>query len=100
LGEFARLLRQPQPEPLARARLSLSLLGLWAVCGFARDVAWTTPLDAPPLSVGLVQGNIEQNLKFAQVQDSLNRYASLTDPLWQHDLVVWPETAIPLVYQR
>jgi apolipoprotein N-acyltransferase len=103
MGEIAKRWRHIHlSDRLARTRLSLMLLALWASCGFVHDIEWTRPLDAPPLSVGLVQGNVEQSLKFdpAHLQEGLNRYASLSTPLWQHDLVVWPETAIPLVYQR
>ena len=83
-------------------RTFVALIALWSVSFALRDIAWTSPKDAPPLSVGLVQGNVEQNLKFdpAHLQDGLNRYASLSSTLWENDLVVWPETAIPLVYQR
>jgi apolipoprotein N-acyltransferase len=101
LGELGLLWRHlHQPDRLARARLSLMLLVLWGACALVRDIAWTTPLEGPPLTVGLVQGNVEQSVKFVNVQEGLNRYASLSVPLWSHDLVVWPETAIPLVYQR
>jgi apolipoprotein N-acyltransferase len=103
LGQLAMLWRHlHQPDRLARARLSFALLLLWGLCALLRDIAWTTPLDAPPMTVGLVQGNVEQSLKFDpdHLQEGLNRYASLSVPLWHNDLVVWPETAIPLVYQR
>jgi apolipoprotein N-acyltransferase len=52
--------------------------------------------------VALVQANIDQNLKFdpAYLGESLNLYNGLSAPLWQNDIVIWPETAIPLLYQR
>ncbi|MDR0779111.1 MAG: hypothetical protein LBF16_00225, partial [Pseudomonadales bacterium] len=87
---------------LGSKRLVLLLSGLWIACALLRGIAWTTPLAAPPLRVGLVQGNVEQSVKFdsAHLQEGLNRYATLSAPLWHDDLVVWPETAIPLLYQR
>lgn len=52
--------------------------------------------------IGLVQANIDQNLKFnpAFIGESLNLYNGLSAPLWENDIVIWPETAIPLLYQR
>ncbi|MDR2212025.1 MAG: apolipoprotein N-acyltransferase [Pseudomonadales bacterium] len=103
LGELAlRWRRLHQPDRLARTRISLALLMLWALCIPTRNIAWTTPLDAPPLRVALVQGNIEQSVKFDPnyLQQALERYSELSLPLWRNDLLVWPETAIPLVYQR
>lgn len=65
-------------------------------------IDWTHPAIREPVRVGLVQGNIPQELKFDAdaVQDGLNRYVQMSAPLWKQDLLVWPETAIPLVYQN
>lgn len=54
------------------------------------------------VDVALVQANIDQNLKFdpAYLGESLNLYNGLSAPLWENDIVIWPETAIPLLYQR
>jgi apolipoprotein N-acyltransferase len=77
--------------------LATLLLGSVAI----KNVAWTHPLERAPLTVGLVQANIPQELKFnpGATQQGLNRYAELTAPLWQNDIVLWSETAIPLAYQ-
>lgn len=53
------------------------------------------------LSVGLAQGDIPQDLKFSA--DSLNQiidtYDILSTELWQQELILWPETALPIVEQ-
>ena len=64
---------------------------------------WTHPSQHAPVSVGMVQGNIPQDQKFdvaLGIQLGLNRYAELSKPLWQSDILLWPETAIPLRYQE
>ncbi len=58
---------------------------------------WTS-LDKISLRVSLVQGNIPQSLKWNEdnLRLSLQRYAELSQDLPISDLIVWPETAIPL----
>ena len=57
--------------------------------------AWTLPHQAKRYA--LVQGNIPQSLRWDPQQDkmTLQKYASLTAPHWQHDIIIWPEAAIP-----
>ncbi|HWK55376.1 MAG TPA: apolipoprotein N-acyltransferase [Hyphomicrobiales bacterium] len=103
LGELAwRAYEAHSLRHALRSRLAAGLVGLWLLAAASTPLAWTTPRDGDPLRVGLVQGNIEQSLKFSDdhLQESLDRYAEFSFPLWHNDLVVWPETAIPLVYQR
>ena len=60
-----------------------------------RHVAWSTAQGAP-LSVALLQGNVEQSLKFdpARYQRTLESYARLAEES-RARLIVFPETAIP-----
>lgn len=53
--------------------------------------------DGEPLKVALVQGNTDQGLKWRQdyQQKIIRDYWSKTQQFWDHDLVVWPEVAIP-----
>ena len=51
-----------------------------------------------PLSVSLIQGNIPQDLKWLteyQIK-TLEIYVGLTRTEWGRDLIVWPESSIPL----
>jgi apolipoprotein N-acyltransferase len=59
-------------------------------------VDWTAPAGKP-VSVALVQGAIPQDRKMGpdRVSISLERYTALSRDYWDHDLVIWPETAIP-----
>ena len=75
---------------------------LWLSGALLSMKPWTKP-HGQSLQVSLVQGNIDQELKWApdHVQSSLERYFNLTDPLWgKSNLIVWPETAIPVSLQE
>ena len=60
-----------------------------------RHVEWSTP-RAGPFSVALLQGNIEQSLKFdpARYGRTLETYARLAEEAGAR-LIVFPETALP-----
>ncbi len=62
-----------------------------------RWVDWTH-LSPHPITVSVVQGNIPQSLKWDEnnVLMSLKRYQEVSQTLPNSDLIVWPETAIPL----
>lgn len=74
---------------------SLFLIGLALLLG---QVQWTTTKNAAPLKVSLIQGNIPQNLKWlTSYQDqTLAIYFTLSKSEWGRDLVVWPESSIPM----
>ena len=73
---------------------ALLVLGAWG----ASYIQFVQPKAAKPLSVSLIQGNIPQDLKWLteyQVR-TLEIYAGLTQSEWGRDLIVWPESSIPL----
>jgi apolipoprotein N-acyltransferase len=59
---------------------------------------WTQPVAGAPIKVTLLQGNIDQNVKWdpARAIATLDIYMRLLDDA-RGDLVLLPETAIPLV---
>jgi apolipoprotein N-acyltransferase len=66
------------------------------VAGVAlRHVEWSSPTRGP-LKVALLQGNIEQSLKFdpARYVRTLDTYARLAEQT-QAPLIIFPETAVP-----
>jgi apolipoprotein N-acyltransferase len=65
-----------------------------------RHVSWTTPAGAP-VSAALVQGNIEQEMKFRPERAAriLETYARLAEGT-QARLIVFPETALPVFFHR
>ncbi len=70
------------------------LIAAVLVGGFsARQIAWTQPNNAAPVTVSLVQGNIAQELKFRE--DALKANAEVFDVLFARakgTLVIMPET--------
>lgn len=61
-------------------------------------IQFVTPKNEMPLSVSLVQGNIPQDRKWlAEYQvKTLEIYTDLTSKEWGRDLIVWPESSIPM----
>lgn len=70
---------------------------IFVIGGILSAISWTHA-KGKPLTVTLVQGNIPQSLKWSpqHLELSLKRYTSLTQKSWQSDVIIWPETAIPL----
>ena len=66
----------------------------WVLAAGLLQVSWTTP--RPALDVALVQGNIDQAVKWqpGEQQAHLETHLALTENHWDADLVVWPEGAI------
>jgi len=83
---------------ISRRSIGLPLLVLaacWGGGALLRDWSWA---DASgKLKVALVQGNVEQTLKWVPEQrwPTLLKYLDLSEPHLDADLIVWPESAIP-----
>lgn len=78
---------------------AIVLLAAPWVAGLAlKGHAWTTPAGEP-LKVAAMQGNIEQNLKWdpAQLNAQLALYRDLSFSAERTDLIIWPETAVPVL---
>lgn len=77
------------------------LLALWVIGGLLCFKSWTEP-EGKPIQVSLIQGNIEQNLKWSsdQIIPTLSHYQQLTDAHWGSKIIVWPEAAIPISLQN
>jgi apolipoprotein N-acyltransferase len=74
------------------------LVGPWAASLALKTHAWTTPAGAP-LKVAAMQGNIEQHMKWdpEQLNAQLALYRDMTFRSQQADLIIWPETAVPVL---
>lgn len=94
---------------LLSARAWIGLFGVlaaaWGLASLPPSPAlspWASAPERPPLSITLVQGNIPQDLKFQPgtgVSDALRFYGEQLLAA-QTDLVVLPETALPLLPQQ
>lgn len=78
-----------------------ALVFIFAVSFFINEIQWTTP-DAKTKTVTLVQAAIAQELKWSPrlQQHTIDLYTTLSKPYWGSDLILWPETAIPMFYHQ
>ena len=62
--------------------------------------SWTSPKSDGNLSIAMIQGNTPQNLKWKPSQRAkiLQSYVTPTLTLLDKDLIIWPETAIPQLF--
>lgn len=74
------------------------LVAPWVIGIALKGHAWTSP-SGEPLSVAAIQGNIEQSLKWdpAQLNSQLALYRDMSFSSKRVDLLVWPETAVPVL---
>ncbi len=82
--------------------IGLALLAAPWVAGLTlKGHAWTD-VKGDALSVSAMQGNIEQNLKWdpEQLNAQLALYRDMTFSAQPTDLIIWPETAIPVLKDR
>lgn len=95
-GLLASLFTTGWKKPLSWLAI-LSLLGSGALL---RQMHWTQPVGAP-LKVALLQGNVPQSLKWEpqQLALSIDTYLQLVRD-HPADLVVLPETALPLFFNE
>jgi apolipoprotein N-acyltransferase len=78
------------------------------IVGFLTYGTWriektdTTIEAAPKRTVALIQGNIDQSVKWLPSfqRETLRRYAALSAEALRHspDLIIWPETALPFYF--
>jgi apolipoprotein N-acyltransferase len=80
----------------ARHLALAALVLLWLGAGLLGRIEWTQP-DGEPISATVVQGNVEQAIKWDPngLLPTLQVYLELTREHLGDDLIVWPETAIP-----
>lgn len=81
---------------LPRLTLMAPIVLIWVV-GALLPRQWATPNDHF-LRVALVQGNLPQEMKWTAAGQShaINTYMRLTQEHGDADLIVWPETALPM----
>lgn len=77
---------------------------IWGSCFGLAYMATKTEIESSKAtySIALVQPNIPQAEKWKRenLREYLERYASMTEPFWGSDLIIWPEAAIPSLKHR
>jgi apolipoprotein N-acyltransferase len=82
----------------APALALVAIAALFVAPGLAGRHVWTRPAGAK-IAVAAVQGAVSQDRKW-QIDNrdaTLARYAKLTDQAWGARLIVWPESALPVL---
>jgi len=81
------------------------VLALTGTLGYGFMRLNTPPPPSPPLKVALIQGNIDQSVKWSPAfrETTLDIYTNLSRQAaarQQPDLIVWPESAAPFFFQE
>lgn len=84
------------------AALVLTVLSLWlaGLSLHARPIVDDKNAGAAMLSVAIIQPNIPLAVKWNPLyrDQILEVLREETEPYWEHDLIIWPEASIPLMY--
>jgi len=80
----------------ARGGALVGIAALLLASALLGRIEWTAPAG-PPIRAAVVQGNVEQSIKWDPngLLPTLEVYLTLTRDNFDSDLIVWPETAIP-----
>ena len=83
-------------EETRKLILAVTVLVIFAGGWQLRQHQWSEKTNTE-IGVALVQGAVPQEIKWLPEhrKTSLERYREITEPFWGHDLIIWPETAIP-----
>ena len=73
----------------------------WGALNLLNGINWTTE-KGNEISVALIQGAIPQEIKWKpdQSQRTLDLYLSLSEQYKDSQLIIWPETAIPVLHHQ
>ncbi|GAA5130548.1 apolipoprotein N-acyltransferase [Thalassotalea piscium] len=82
-------------QPLQRIKPAAGITLIFALVLWSNTQQWGI-LTGKSISTALVQGNVEQELKWEQDQQwpSMMKYLTLTKENYDADLIIWPESAI------
>ena len=83
-------------DPGWRKKLLILIPVIWLSGFFLKSISWTET-TGDEIKVALIQGNIEQSIKWKRElrNPTLQRYKQISLEQKDVDLIIWPETAIP-----
>lgn len=86
---------------LAAGSLFAITLLFWITGPLVNRIPWTQ-VSEDTLSFATMQGNIPQQVKWDPdfLRDQLVIYLGLTEEDWERDIILWPETAIPITQDQ
>lgn len=88
-------------KPVQTGLTLLAVVAVWLIGLGLGHLRWTQPAGEP-VSIGIAQGNIAQELKWQPfyLSETLAIYRGLSEQVWDKDWVIWPEAAMPLMYHE
>ena len=89
-------------QPVTCLTYTVIVVTLWGGGAVLKPIQWVARASETPLSVALVQPDVPQQHKWdpAWYSRILDQLQLATGDLYGHDIVVWPEAAVPNYYQR
>ncbi len=96
--------RSKKTFPFKEATITVVILLGSLIYGYLRmEATGRHMIQNPPLKIGLVQGNIDQSVKWDESfqKETLQIYERLSFKVAEQkpDLIIWPETATPFFFQ-
>jgi apolipoprotein N-acyltransferase len=97
-GALVTLLLGRQADRIVAGVIALSV---WGTGTALARIEWTVERGAP-LKVALVQGAVPQSMKWDSDQraHTMELYSNLMMPYLGHEIIVWPESAIPALEEN
>ena len=88
-------------QPVSCTTYAVILVTLWGGGAILKPTQWVAKASERPLTVAMVQPNVPQEHKWDPkwYNPILQQLQVATDGLLGHDIVIWPESAIPGYYQ-
>ncbi|MCB1674968.1 MAG: apolipoprotein N-acyltransferase [Halioglobus sp.] len=87
---------------VACATYAVIIATVWGGGAVLRPIQWVAAASATPLRVAIYQPDVPQEHKWdpAWYRPILRQLRLASQPLLGHDIIIWPEAAIPGYYQR
>jgi apolipoprotein N-acyltransferase len=85
-----------------KAIIIIPVFVCWAIAPTLNHINWTHAKPKSTKQAVLFQLNIPQELKWhpSQRKKTIALLEELTEENWQHDIIVWPETAVPILLDQ
>lgn len=99
---FALILHKNVQRITYLTAAALVIFSLWSAGKLLSNIEWGEKQETNRVSIALVQPNIPLPMKWsAKYQPFIaETLLSLTEEHWGKDIIVWPEAAIPYLYQE
>jgi len=86
---------------LTQYGMTILIILLWSGSWICSKMDWTDP-TGEEITVAMIQGSVPQEIKWAPEMREVTKklYRDMTLPYLDHDLIIWPEAALPAFYHQ